>query len=101
MWLHRAIAVRIQEDPVTALALARQNLAVVRVADPLGHSESWTKEWEALLAGPIDSVLVVLTSTSERASQLRQTAPFAALLTSRERWALYRTFESSREARTA
>lgn len=101
LWLHRAIAARIQLDPSRARALARTNLATVRAADSNGHSEVWTRRWSEFVDGPVDVLLGVLTSTSLDASQLRQTAPFAGLLTPRERWAVYRSLEAAGEARTA
>lgn len=93
LWLHRAIAVRIQADPHAAVALARHNQAIVRHADRLGHNGRWGDKWDRLLDGPLDLLLAELTSTSQYASQLRQTAPFAGLLTPRQRWAIYRDFE--------
>lgn len=95
LWLHRAIAVKIQADPAHALAVAADNLSIRRRADARGQAESWRRAWEALLAGPIDPVLAVLCSTSTYAGQLRQTAPFAGLLTPRERWAVYRSFTNA------
>lgn len=95
LWLHREIAARIQADPESAKTLARRNLAGLRQADVAKRGEQWRREWEALLDGPLDTMLVALCSTSQHAAQLRQTAPFAGLLAPRERWALYRSFAAS------
>jgi len=92
LWLHRVIAAEIQAAPERALKLARENLATRRRADERGRAEPWRKAWEELLSGPLDSLLAELCSTSTYASQLRQTAPFAGLLTPQGRWAVYRSF---------
>lgn len=101
LWLHRAIAARIQEQPAVALALGRRNLANLGMIHGSGRNRHWQDEWEALLTEPLDTVLAALCSTSTHASQLRQTAPFAGLLTPRQRWAIYRSFGGFDEARTA
>jgi len=92
LWLHRAIATRIQADPARARAVARANIAIARAADETGRAESWRRAWETLLDGPLDLLLATLCSTSRRAAQLRQTAPFAGLLSPQERWSVYRSF---------
>lgn len=96
LWLHREIVARIQANPGAARTLARRNLAGIRESDESGRSEAWSLEWEHLLDGPLDAMLVALCSTSKHAAQLRQTAPFAGLLPPRERWAVYRSFAASK-----
>ncbi len=92
LWLHRAVAARIQEDPEGALALGRASLDKKRHRDSRGSAEAWWNAWDGLLDGPLESLLTALCSTSTYASQLRQTAPFPGLLTPRQRWAVYRSF---------
>ncbi len=101
LWLHRAISAAIQAEPERALMVARDNLAVRRRADEGEGAESWRRAWEALLDGPVDSLLAVLCSTSTYACQLRQTAPFAGLLAPRERWAVYASFARASRHPTA
>lgn len=101
LWLHRAVAVRIQFDPTRARAIGHENLVTGRNADSGSRGEPWWRTWEALLDGPLEELLVVLCSTSTYASQLRQTAPFAGLLAPSERWAVYRAFGGLREPHTA
>lgn len=102
LWLYRSIAARIQADPEHARRLARENLATMRRVDDFGRGEHWRTAWEELLAGPLDELLVLLGATSTYASQLRQTAPFAGLLTAAERWAVYGAFAKAQgEARSA
>ncbi len=101
LWLHRAIAAKIQAAPEAARALAYSNLATMRAGDARDRGRPWHDEWSALLDGTLEMLLVQLGSTSMHASQLRQTTPFAGLLTPKERWAVYRSFGTLDEARTA
>lgn len=102
LWLCRTIASRIQADPELAISLARGNLRVMRRADERGRGEPWRQAWDELVAGSLDGVLATLCSTSVRAGQLRQTAPFAGLLSPKERWAVYTSFARAEgEARPA
>jgi len=43
------------------------------------------EEWEQLLNGPIDQLLEMITSRSDRGNELRQNSPFAGVLSERER----------------
>ena len=51
-------------------------------------------EWLETLNGPTDAVLHLLTSPDERATRLRQSNPFAGVLSPQERNAILRKFES-------
>ncbi len=57
-------------------------------------------EWRDLLDGPLETLLALLTSREERAAQLRQSSPFAGILTPEERFAILRDFQT-REPRAA
>jgi hypothetical protein len=57
-------------------------------------------EWRELLDAPLSEVLSFLTSHEERAVRLRQSSPFAGMLTSEERFAILREFQA-RESRAA
>ena len=57
-------------------------------------------EWRELLDGPLDELLSLLTSPEERAVRLRQSSPFAGLLTPEERWEIIRDFQA-RDANAA
>lgn len=90
LWLHQAIAEKLRADSVFVLRKARANLDRWR-GD--ANSAYYIQEWDSLLSGPIDRLLEVLTEDSEYATALRHTSPFAGVLTSRERWAIYRAFK--------
>jgi len=50
-------------------------------------------EWEALLKAPLEELLAVLAATDERAVRLRQSSPFAGILSTAERTAILREFQ--------
>lgn len=83
LWLHRAVAGRVVQDPPQALALARANLDTLSREHP--SAGIWLDAWRrALDAGPED-VLQILTSPADAAVELRQNSPFAGVLDEVER----------------
>ncbi len=88
--LHRAIAERLVADPEAVVTKAKANLATMRAADTARHATRWLDEWERLLAGSLVELVDVLLSRSERACDLRQSTPFAGVLSSTERMAALR-----------
>jgi hypothetical protein len=90
--LHEAVAAKLAERP-ELLDVARGNL------------ERWLRdrrvpallEWRDLLEHePLASILDLLRSPSETATRLRQSSPFAGILTLEERGAILRRHESRR-----
>ena len=57
-------------------------------------------EWQAALDGPLEALLALLTSSDERATRLRQSSPFAGVLSPAERNAILREYHR-RESRAA
>jgi hypothetical protein len=88
--LHRAIAVRVAEDPERVRAHARRSLRRMAAAAP-GASQL-LREWEVLLKRPLEALLPVLTDTGPWARELRHVTPFAGVLSAAERAAIYREF---------
>jgi hypothetical protein len=86
--LHQAIAARLRADPSLA-SLASARLRWLRERNPAGAS--YHGEWERLLGGPLDALLDVVVSPSERACALRQESPFVDLVDQKERARIYRT----------
>lgn len=84
LWLAYATAGRIVLDPGAALVLAQQNLERMRPR-ARGSAVRWIDEWEKLLLGPIDVLLASYTARDLRGRELRQSSPFAGLLTDDER----------------
>jgi hypothetical protein len=51
-------------------------------------------EWEAILRGPWPGIAAFITDPGERAARLRQSTPFAGLLSTRERERVYAAFRA-------
>lgn len=83
---HRVIAARLLRDP-SVLETARR-----RVAEWLAESGSLhhARRWREILAGAPGDVAAFLDARSELAHELRQSSPFAGVLSSAERWEIWR-----------
>jgi hypothetical protein len=92
--LHRAIAERIRQNPAL-MDKARENLEkyhdqFLRENRPLPKALS---EWRDILTNqPLETVMAFLVSFDESAVRLRQSSPFAGVLTPKERWKIYETY---------
>ena len=97
--LHRLVAKKVQATPAL-LDKARENVRRWREAN--GSSSPALAEWAQILASPASDVVALLAERSERATRLRQSSPFAGILTEVECRAVYesystRTYHSRRE----
>ena len=90
LYLHRAIAARLADDPERVLALARRSLARMRARPRQGTQ--LLREWDVILDRPLPALLPVLTDPGEWARELRHVTPFAGVLSAAERAAVYRAF---------
>lgn len=81
--LHGRVLDHLLRDPEGVRARARRNLAVIRGANP--NAGPWLDEWAHLLEGPIHELASALIATDEHARALRQSSPFAGVLTQEER----------------
>ena len=92
--LHRAVAERIRENP-GLMKEAVKNLQRCRQQFfPEGRNPAGALlEWQDLLENrSLEEVLEFMVSESERARRLRQSSPFAGILTPRERWRIYEAY---------
>lgn len=89
--LHEAIAERLRADPDRVLSHARRNLARLRQVHAHGHSDLWLDRWQALLDGPLDRLLAVMVDPGQEARDLRQSNPFAGVLSPQEHRAVVRS----------
>lgn len=89
--MHRLIARKVQADPAL-LDRARANLR--RWQETEGSPKLALAEWEQILRSPVDQVAQFLTERSERATRLRQSSPFAGVLTEAERRAIYESYST-------
>jgi excisionase family DNA binding protein len=92
LWLHRAVAGRLVQDPEAVLAKAATNLELLRRVHPDGMAAAWLDRWGAVLDTGVEAVLDVLTSRAAHAIELRQNSPFAGVLPEAERRAVLASF---------
>jgi len=78
-----AVAAKLRENPGSVLAKARENIEKMRSIGP--SEQRWVDVWESLVALGAGHVEALLTSTDEFARDLRQSSPFAGVLTEVER----------------
>lgn len=69
---------------------ARENVRRWQAAN--GSPSLALTEWEHILAGPVEQVTALLVERSEHATRLRQSSPFAGILTEAERKAIYESY---------
>ena len=98
--MHRLIAEKVRANPAL-LDEARANLR--RAQEKEGSPSLALAEWENILSGDAAQVAEFLENRSERATRLRQSSPFAGILTEAERNAIYesystRTYYSGRQS---
>jgi len=92
--LHRAVAERIRGNPEL------MEEAIINIQRYLKQSFSDSRnpvnplvEWQELLENQsLEEILDFMVSDSERARRLRQSSPFAGILTPRERWRIYEAY---------
>jgi hypothetical protein len=89
--MHRLVAEKLRADPAL-LDQARENLRRWQNAD--GSPSHTLAEWANVLHGPAAHVARFLEEWSERASRLRQSSPFAGVLTEAERQTIYESYST-------
>lgn len=88
--LHRAVAAKLRQNP-ELFERSRQTLQRWRsTVSP--SSQPYLETWEALMNQGLEATLAVALEDSERAAALRQSSPFAAVLTNQERFALLKAW---------
>ncbi len=80
--LHQVAARRLAANPELR-GIVRQRLQKLREANP--HGRVYHDRWQALLDGPMPSLLRMMTEASEQADALRKESPFTVLVTPQER----------------
>jgi hypothetical protein len=73
-------------------SVARENLVRLRAGNPRGGIACRLAEWERILDGRVSDVL---TSSSPRARELRQSTPFAGVLSDEERQQVLASFDGA------
>lgn len=90
--MHAVIARKIERDP-SLLDIARRNVERWR-ARWKDSPPAWLEEWRQLLSQPWQTVAAFITETGERATRLRQSSPFAGVLSNEERWRIHEAFRA-------
>src|SRR5207247_9059361 len=83
LWLNRAVAAEMAQDPDRVIGLARENLARFQRIHAGRSAEHSLKRWEWILDQGPELAMETLTSTAAEASDLRQNSPFPGVLTER------------------
>ena len=87
--MHRAIAEKIRRDP-SLLEVAHENLR--RWEGVIPNAAPYLRRWKDLLALPLEELLGRMVDPGEEMTAMRQSSPFAGILTPKERWAIYDAF---------
>ena len=90
--MHALIARKIERDRAL-LAIAHRNVERWRVRWK-EEVPAWLKEWQELLQQPWQQIAALITEPSENAARLRQSSPFAGVLTNEERWRVHEAFRA-------
>jgi len=90
--MHAVIARKIDRDP-KLLQIARRNVErwSLRRND---ERPAWLDECSELLKQPWERIAALITEPSESGARLRQSSPFAGILTNQERWRIYEAFRA-------
>ena len=90
--MHALIARKIERDP-KLLSIPRNNIERWSVRWK-GDAPAWFSEWKKLLKQPWPRIAALITEPSERAARLRQSSPFAGVLSNEERRRIYEAFRA-------
>jgi len=89
--LHRLVAEKVRAAS-DLLDKARENLRRWEALD--GYVSPALAEWTRILAAPANQIVALLVERSERGTRLRQSSPFAGILTQQERRAIYESYSA-------
>jgi hypothetical protein len=86
--MHAVIAQKLLRQP-RLVKVAQRNLVRWLAANPEAAA---FHEWASILSRPLPDILALITSTSEEATRLRQSSPFAGVLGPAERERFFAAF---------
>jgi hypothetical protein len=90
--MHAVIAQKIERNP-KLLDVPRDNLKRWSVRRQ-GEPPAWHSEWREILNRPWPEIAALITELSEEAARLRQSSPFAGVLSAAERRRIYEAFRA-------
>ncbi len=89
--MHRLVTEKIRNDPAlfdkAKMTIARWRTTVC------ANSQPYLEEWEKLMNQGMEACLIVAVEDSERARALRQSSPFAGILSNEERLTFLKTWQ--------
>lgn len=92
---HQVIGARLLRDPSVLQAARRRVEGWLAESGSLHHA----RRWQEILAGDPSAVAAFLGTRSELADELRQSSPFAGVLSPAERWEIWRATRDARAGR--
>jgi excisionase family DNA binding protein len=92
LWLHRAVAGHVAEDPDAVLARARATIDRWLASRPPGGATRALARWREIIDEGPEAVMEMLVSSSPAARELRQSSPFTRVLSEAERQAIIGSF---------
>lgn len=90
--MHAVVAQKIERDP-KLLDIPRNNLKRWR-ARWEKEAPAWYDRWCAIMERPWPEIAAVITEPSEESARLRQSSPFAGVLSVEERKRIYEAFRA-------
>jgi hypothetical protein len=90
--MHALIAQKIERDP-GLLSIPRRNLSRWK-ARWQDAAPTWLDEWQRVVEQPWPVIASLITELSENATRLRQSTPFAGVLTASERKRIHEAFRA-------
>ena len=93
LFLHAAVAKELRVRGTEVIEIARRNISRMRSVNP--HAWRLLDDWERILQGPTSRIVACMLDPGEHGRDLRQVSPFAGVLTSAQRVAVYRSFRSA------
>jgi len=90
LFLHQAIAAELLRSPDDVMSLARRNLG--RAIELHPGAVELLNEWGAILRTNPETVAAIMTNPGRHARELRQVTPFAGVLSTTDRAAVYSEF---------
>lgn len=90
--MHAVIAEKIQRDP-GLLKVAHDNLERWRARWD-DQPPAWHRQWSDIMKRPWREIAAIMTELSEEGARLRQSSPFAGVLSQVERQRIYEAFRA-------
>jgi hypothetical protein len=90
--MHAVIAEKIQRNP-KLIETAHRNLERWR-ARWENEAPEWHREWTGIMQRPWPEIAAIITEPSEEGARLRQSTPFAGILSAAERRRIYEAFRA-------